>query len=243
LKTALPAATSNAIGVLIADSNGMQAQLLISALRRRPEFRISTCRMEGQSILNSVAAIPAEVAVLSLNGVASIAENMSALHGFHLSHPAIAKVLLMESCDRELVVGAFRSGARGIFCVTDSPFRDLCKCIHRVARGQVWANTLQMNYLLDSIVEVPSIRVFNARGDKLLTPREEQVVALVSEGLSNRQVARELVLSEHTVKKYLFHVFDKLGISTRVELVLYAVSHGHPATLQYLAGATNMSRA
>ena len=66
----------------------------------------------------------------------------------------------------------------------------------------------------------------NASGADLLTPREEQVVALVAEGLSNREVARELQLSEHTIKKYMFRIFDKLGISTRVELVLYAVSNG-----------------
>jgi DNA-binding CsgD family transcriptional regulator len=57
--------------------------------------------------------------------------------------------------------------------------------------------------------------------------REEQVV--VADGLSNREVAHELRLSEHTVKKYLFRIFDKLGISSRVELVLYALSHGAPA--------------
>jgi DNA-binding NarL/FixJ family response regulator len=212
----------------------MQAQLLRSALRRRPEFRISTCLMEGASILQAVTASSAEVAVLSLNGATSIAESLAALRGFHLSHPAIAKVLLMESYDRELVVGAFRSGARGIFCIADSHFRELCKCIQRVATGQIWANTLQMNYLIDSIAEVPSMRVCDSRGDSLLTPREQQVVALVSEGLSNRQVARELILSEHTVKKDLFHIFDKLGISTRVELVLYAVSHGEPRHAPWL---------
>ena len=62
----------------------------------------------------------------------------------------------------------------------------------------------------------------NSNGDRLLTPREEQVVALVAEGLGNRQIATELNLSQHTIKKYLFRIFEKLGISTRVELVLYA---------------------
>jgi DNA-binding NarL/FixJ family response regulator len=60
----------------------------------------------------------------------------------------------------------------------------------------------------------------SALGVKLLTAREEQVVALVADGLSNRKVAKELCLSEHTIKKYLLRVFDKLGISSRVELVL-----------------------
>jgi DNA-binding CsgD family transcriptional regulator len=59
---------------------------------------------------------------------------------------------------------------------------------------------------------------------RLLTKREEDVVRLLAEGLQNRDIAQELKLSEHTVKNYLFHIFDKLGVSSRVELVLYAVS-------------------
>ena len=76
----------------------------------------------------------------------------------------------------------------------------------------------------------------NANGNTLVTPREEQVVALVAEGLSNREIAQELGLSEHTVKKYLFRIFDKLGISTRVELVLYAVNHGDHRAAEWLSG-------
>jgi len=60
---------------------------------------------------------------------------------------------------------------------------------------------------------------------RLLTNREEDVVRLVAEGLQNREIAKELKLSEHTVRNYLFHAFDKLGVSSRVELVLYAVSN------------------
>jgi DNA-binding NarL/FixJ family response regulator len=90
------------------------------------------------------------------------------------------------------------------------------------------------------ISEVPSLRVLNVSGDSLLTPREEQVVALVAEGLGNRQIAVELNLSEHTVKKYLFRIFEKLGISSRVELVLYAVNNGDPRHAQWLAGAARV---
>ena len=78
----------------------------------------------------------------------------------------------------------------------------------------------------------------NSRGIRLLTPREEQVVALVADGLSNREVARELCLSEHTIKKYLFRIFDKLGISSRAELVLYALSHGGPRQAEWVAGTS-----
>lgn len=234
------AATSAAIGVLIADSSRMQAQLLTSALRRRSEFHITTCPMDTLSIFQAVTSDLPRIAVLSLSAPANTAETVMTLRRFHLSHPDIRKVLLVDTCDRELVVSAFRSGARGIFSITDADLRLLCKCLMRVAAGQIWANTEQLNYLMDLISEVPSLRVLNSGGAPLLTPRQEQVVALVAEGLGNRQIARELNLSEHTIKKYLYRIFEKLGISTRVELVLYAVHNGDPRQAQWLAGASPM---
>ncbi|HYK91958.1 MAG TPA: response regulator transcription factor [Acidobacteriota bacterium] len=214
----------------------MQAQLLTSALRRRSEFRIAICHMDVHSLLHAVSSDTPKVTLLSPNTSFSLADSMATLRQFHFSHPDITKVVLVESFDRELVVSAFRSGARGIFCLAEANLHLLRKCIERVASGQIWANTEQMNYLLDLISEVPSLRVVNSGGDALLTPREEQVVALVAEGLANREVARELNLSEHTIKKYLFRIFDKLGISTRVELVLYAVNHGDPRHAEWLTG-------
>ena len=236
----LSAATSDVLSVLIADSNRMQSQLLASALRRRTEFRITVCRMDTGSILQAVASKAPRVALLSLNSSENPSEAVTTLHRLHLSHPEIANLLLVESCNRELVVSAFRSGARGIFSIHDADLRLLCKCILRVAAGQIWANAEQLNYLMDLISEVPSLRVLNASGNDLLTPREEQVVALVAEGLSNRGVARELSLSEHTVKKYLFRIFEKLGVSSRVELVLYAFNNGDPRQAQWLAGANRI---
>ena len=72
----------------------------------------------------------------------------------------------------------------------------------------------------------------NAQGVKLLSRQESKIVRLVSEGLTNREIAAELKLSGHTVKNYLFKIFDKLGISNRVELALYAVSRENGIDLQ-----------
>ena len=234
------AAASNAMGVLIADSNRMQAQLLASALRRRPEFHVAICQMDTISILQAITAKLPGIAVLSLSQHAEALETLVTLRRLHLSHPDIPKVLLVDTCDRELVVSAFRSGARGIFSITGANLRLLCKCLLRVSAGQIWANTEQLNYIVGLVSEVPSLRVLNSRGTSLLTPREEQVVALVAEGLANRGIARELNLSEHTIKKYLFRIFEKLGVSTRVELVLYAVNNGDPRQAEWLAGATRI---
>jgi len=226
------------LSVLVADSNRMQAQLLTGALRRRAEFQVETCPMEIVSILEAVAQSLPRVAVLSLDSPANLADTVMTLRRFHLSHPEVPKVLLVDSYDSEMTVSAFRSGARGIFCLTEADTRKLCKCLVRVAEGQIWVNTEQLNYLVDLVSEVPSFRVVSASGNRLLTPREEQVVALVAEGFGNRQIARELNLSEHTIKKYLFRIFEKLGISSRVELVLYAVNNGTPLHAHWLAAGS-----
>jgi len=225
------------IHVLVADSSQMQLQLLTGALRRRPELKVTACALDLEAILKHLASSSFDVALLSLNGQGSTWQDMAVLRRIHVSFPRVAKILVLESVDRELVVNAFRSGARGLFCFSVSPFRALCKCIQVVHRGQIWATAQQIDCLIDLVSQVPALRVVNADGVALVTPREEQVVALVAEGLSNREIAQELALSEHTVKKYLFRIFDKLGISTRVELVLYAVNHGDHRPAEWLPGA------
>src|SRR5260221_824065 len=110
----------------------------------------------------------------------------------------------------------------------------LGKLLICVLRGEAWTNGQQMTYVLDALSEVPTLRVVNSNGRFLLTPREEQVVALVADGLTNRGVAEELGLSEHTIKKYLLRIFDKVGISSRVELVLYAMSYGEHRPAEWM---------
>ena len=234
----LSAATPDSIAVLVADSTQMQSQLLTSALRRHPEFNVVSCAMESEAILTTIQSFPVQVILMTADHHHGGVADMGTVRRVHLAHPEIQKILLVEAYDCDLVVNAFRSGVRGIFCIADSNLRLLCKCLLRVADGQIWANTEQLNYIVELISEVPSLRVLNSNGNSLLTAREEQVVALVAEGLGNRNIARELNLSEHTIKKYLFRIFEKLGISSRVELVLYAVNNGDPRQAEWLAGAS-----
>jgi DNA-binding NarL/FixJ family response regulator len=88
----------------------------------------------------------------------------------------------------------------------------------------VWANSQQLQYVLDALVSGIPARVTDVRGKTLLSNREEQIVSLVAEGLKNREIAESLSLSEHTVKNHLFRIFERLGISSRAELILYLFS-------------------
>ena len=221
------------IHILVADSGMIQSLLLARALRARPNFRISTVALEGAAIHNFMQSSQPDVILL----VGNQTLNFSLLRWLHVSHPAAASILLVENYDRELVVNVFRAGVRGIFLFNQAPFRMLCKCISAVVSGQTWINSQQMHYVLEALSEVDTLRVVNSSGQTMLTPREEQVVALVADGLSNREAGKELGLSEHTIKKYLRRIFDKLGISTRVELVLYAVSHGEQRQSEWMSGS------
>lgn len=139
---------------------------------------------------------------------------------------------MIDQPEPELVLEAFRAGARGVFTCYESQFDALCKCISCVHGGQVWANAQQLNCLVDALAQAHTVRLADARqGSNLLSKREQQVVLLVAEGLSNHDIAQQLRLSDHTVKNHLFHIFEKLGISNRVELVLYAVSHSKRAAM------------
>jgi DNA-binding NarL/FixJ family response regulator len=222
--------------VLLSDSKVLENQLLAAALCRHG-FEIFPCDGEPSSVLELADRASIDVAVVSCPVSHSGLADLAVLRSLHLTHPQIPMVFLMQTEDRDLIVQAFRSGARGIFSLSESSFQLLCECIERVHKGEIWANTQQLNYLLDSFCQVAGVRVLSASGEKLLTSREEQVVALVADGLSNRHVASELGLSEHTVKKYLFRIFEKLGISNRVELVLYAMSHGSLQAAEWVARA------
>ena len=219
--------------ILLAESRCMQSQLLAQALREQG-FSVHQCQTEVGVILQALEKEVWDVLVLSAS---QNSPDVSPLRTVHLTTPQIAKIALLDCDDREAILQAFRSGARGIFSLADSSFDSLCDCIRRVHRGEIWASSRHLGYLLDSVCESPTLQVLTASGDKLLTSREEQVVALVADGLSNRNIAGELGLSEHTVKKYLFRIFEKLGISNRVELVLYAVHHGAPRQSGWAASA------
>jgi DNA-binding NarL/FixJ family response regulator len=144
------------------------------------------------------------------------------LRELHNSFPKTSVIVLLKSPSKELTIDAFRAGARGVFCRAE-PLQALCKCINAVHQGQIWANSSQLRSVLDAFASAAPLRLVNSQGRDLLTMRENDVVKLVAQGWTNRDVAQKLGLTEHTVGNYLFRIYEKLGISSRVELVLYSL--------------------
>ncbi len=219
------AAGHDVVSVLVADSNQTQSQLLSSALRRLPGFRATSCPADLTACLRALELHSVQIVLLRDGSPGDGRGRYEMLRALHASFPEVGLILLLDSYDRDLVVSALRSGARGLFCLAHEPFKSLCRCITSVHKGQIWANTEQFKYVIDALTLSPALHVINAKGEDLLTQREQQVVGLVAEGISNREIARQLAITENTVKKSLLRIYDKLGVSNRVELVLYALSH------------------
>ena len=208
------------IRVLAADSTRMSSQLLAQALAQNTQFHVTGIEPKPASILAAVADEKPNVVLMS-----SVLEESST--GFDLirqvcsTRPETRVVMLMDTSKRSAVVEAFRSGAHGVFSRTESP-KLLAKCICSVHQGQVWANSAELRFLLEALCESEPAATLDAGTQAILSKREQDVVRCVAEGLSNREIASRLGLTEHTVKNYLFRIFDKLGVSSRVEVVLYA---------------------
>ncbi len=222
----LPRITAAKITVLAADSNLLACKLLADGLRRHPQFTIVASVTDTPSVIRAARETRPDVALISLQLQDGPLAGLAAVHELRTAQPKTRAVLLKDRTDLQIVVDAFRAGARGVFCRAESDLEDLCKCVCRVHEGQIWANTRQLEYVLQALAQTPlPLRVVDANGSNLLSKREEEVACLVGEGLGNREIATQLNLSEHTVKNYLFRIFDKLGISTRVELVLYSLNY------------------
>jgi DNA-binding NarL/FixJ family response regulator len=212
------------IRVLVADADAMTAQLIAADLRRQQCFdaveHAPTLMCVSDRLLNQ----PNSILLLSLRSQDSIAGGLELLRAVRNRHSGTRSIVLMDAAELELVSQLFQAGARGIFERSEYDPVRLCRCIECVAAGQVWAKSDQLCFVLDAFVETAPMNILSARGEELLTPREKDVVRLVADGFGNREVAQQLGLSTHTVKNYLFNIFDKLGISSRAELIMYVLS-------------------
>lgn len=222
---ALPEITE-VIRVLAADSTRMNSQLLTSALERDKRFEVVEPVSDTRAIIAAVMEEKPAVVMISAHLDDDPRKGFEVARELRALRPEARVVMLLDHSDRSLVVEAFRVGARGVFCRSES-MKALAKCIQRVSEGQVWANSKELRFLLEALGEALPMRIVDTRGAGLLSRREQEVVRCVAEGLSNREIAQRLGLTEHTVKNYLFRIFDKLGVSKRVEVVLYAYSMGN----------------
>lgn len=224
----LPSAKrEDTIRVFIADSTRMGNELLASALQKDEQF----CVMgTAETVEKTLAGVRERVDVVIVGG-----DLGGPSAGLHLTRrllatdPRLRIVTLLQRSEPQAVVEAFRAGAKGVFYRAE-PIDGLWKCIERVHRGKVWVDDEAIDFVLQELANSTSTRMPAPQDVCLLTDREQRIVHLVTAGLTNRQIAFELNLNQHTLKHCLERLFEKLQVSSRTELVFAASAQAYPRT-------------
>jgi two-component system nitrate/nitrite response regulator NarL len=232
-----PTSGAQTIRVLVADDTRIHTQLLADALRRDLQLEVISPPAQSRDLVAAVKLHRVNVVVLSSNLDEEPLRGFELLRELRVSNPDIFAIMLLDSSKKESVLQAFRAGARGIFSRHDS-VETLSKCIRSVYEGQIWANSQQLSFAVEALATSPVVRAVDANGLSLLSKREMDVVRSLAEGLTNREIAERLGLSQHTIKNYLFRVYDKLGVSSRLELLFMTLTQttGKPSATVSGAG-------
>jgi DNA-binding NarL/FixJ family response regulator len=217
--------SSGRVSVLIADADLMSAHLLAGELARgKQDISVVGVSNDSAEAIRELEKRQPDVALINTHLQDGKMTGYRVLQSLPTACPKTAAIMMIPVSDRELVIDAFRGGARGIISRAHA-LTLLSKCIRTVHGGQIWANNQDLVYLLDFLAQLKPLRVVKSGGGmRLLTPREGEVVHLLAEGMSTREISLKVGVTEHTIRNYLSNIYDKIGVSSRVELALYAIT-------------------
>jgi two-component system, NarL family, nitrate/nitrite response regulator NarL len=234
--TTVPFAATRAISIVIADDHGLFRAGLRGLLESELDLRVmGEATTSGREAVDLVQALNPDILLLDLSiagrsglDVLRALASPSTPMAVPRRMPIPRTIVLTAAIDDDLALEALRLGAHGIL-LKDSPPPLLFKCVRAVANGECWlghghvANLVR--HLQFQTTKSPA-HDQSRRSAFNLTPRERQVVSAIADGSTNRDIAQRYSVSAYTIKHHLTNIFDKCGVSNRLELALFAVHHG-----------------
>lgn len=209
------------IRVLIADDHVIFRDGLHRLLEENEAFTVVGEASNGADAVKRVAELSPDILLLDL--AMPTMDGLQALQELRDLGSPVRSILLTAAIDPDETVKALQLGARGVI-LKQSETHLLYKCLHEVMKDQLWVGHERVKDIvhhLRAALREPGSPPPASR----LTKRELQIIAAIVDGAGNKDIGRQLGLSEQTVKNHLTHIFDKVGVSSRLELALYAVYH------------------
>jgi two-component system, NarL family, nitrate/nitrite response regulator NarL len=209
-----------AIRVVVADDHAIFREGVCRLVERAGDIAVVGEAENGEQAVRLVNKLKPDILLLDLRMPGK--DGLSVLEEVNFdTFPTRVIVVTAAEEDRD-IVRAMRLGARGVL-LKQSASELLVKSIYKVHAGEIWLDNKMTNDVVEAFKKSSS---FGQRRDKpLLSEREREIVQLVAQGYRNREIGEKLFISEQTVKNHLHNIFDKLGVSDRLELALYAIHH------------------
>ena len=211
------------IRIVVADDHPVVRFGVRNMLLNEPGFEVVGEAEDGDDAITQTLEL--EPDILLLDVAMPRLPGLEAMRAIMAKSPRVKIVLLTSTITSQQIIEALQIGARGIV-LKDAVGGDLGNALRAVLGGDYWIGGERVANLVKALQElmakaaaVPERKTYG------LTPRELEVVTCIVEGCSNRDIAKQFSISEETVKRHLSNVFDKTGVSTRLELALFSIAH------------------
>lgn len=215
--------TPGAVRILIADDHPIFRDGLRKLLETEPGFHVVGQAEDGGEAVRLARELNPDVLLLDL--AMPRLPGLDTLRQLPLATAPIRIIMLTAAIDLDEISEALRLGARGVV-LKESATELLFESIHSVMEGRYWIGRESVSDLDDKLRRLAAEDEGSQRQSFGLTPRELQLLPSIVSGCTNKEIAREFGLSEQTVKHHLAHIFDKTGVSNRLELALFIIHHG-----------------
>lgn len=213
---------NNSIRVLIADDHPVVRVGLRNMLQADPHILVVGEARDGLEAFELSRSLKPDILLLDL-AMPNVA-GMDALREITAGGLTIRTIVLTGLIDKRQVLEALQLGARGVV-LKDAVVEHLTSCIRAVMEGQYWLDGRPVQNLVQVLRDLSAQTAPPQRRTYGLTAREMEVVNLITEGCTNKDIAKTFGISEETVKRHLTNIFNKLGVGNRLELALFALNH------------------
>lgn len=209
------------IRIVLADDHPIVREGLASVLETQPDFEVVGQANDGAEAVDIVSALKPDVVLLDLE--MPHLDGVQALRAMRAENAAVKALVFTAFDTDERIIGAVQAGARG-YLLKGAPRDELFHAIRVVAQGGSTLQPVVAAKLMERMTTPAADGIVS--GDEALTEREREVLQLMAQGLQNKEIAQQLVISERTVKFHVSAILAKLGAGNRTEAVRLAMQRG-----------------